>query len=157
MQCQIEHPKPFTWLLTRTNIEREREREQQTKCSNTYAGWAPINPMAIIVQLWAAVTPLGSSSNTTHLDGFLSNCMKLKHYFVSYLFVCSIIPIASLSRILGIYLDQNMYFVLTKDIHIKMKFMKADFMSQQEKSCVKSISMHSTGVFCFFLHYFIDA
>lgn len=60
-QCQLK-----MWELGRREF-------QQT---DPYAGWAPINATAIIVQLWAAVTPLGSSSNTTHFEGLRSNCME---------------------------------------------------------------------------------
>jgi hypothetical protein len=62
-QCQLK-----MWESGRREFQR----------TDPYAGWAPINATAIIVQLWAAVTPLGSSSNTTHFEGLRSNCMEKK-------------------------------------------------------------------------------
>lgn len=53
-----------------------------------------------MVQLCAAVIPLRSSSNTTHFDGFLSNCTKkIKHcnpLLIRVLFTCGFTKVENL-------------------------------------------------------------
>lgn len=64
-----------SWFM---NHDIHINRPTYTKNNYSHLGWAPINATAIIVQLCAAITPLGSSSKTIHLEGFRSSCKAIR-------------------------------------------------------------------------------